>query len=64
MYQAVIDYHRRNSPVRLDDEYWQKAADDLSATAGRFKSDPFVMGLLMAAYDELEREFRAMDSKK
>ena len=62
IYRAVCEYHERNSPPRLGLEYWEKAANDISATANSFSNDPFVFALLSAAYDELEREYKKLEA--
>ena len=40
--------------------YWMSAADDLTSTANAYKNDPFLTGLLMTIYEELEREYKAL----
>lgn len=63
IYRAIFECHERNNPPRLTREYWEKAADDINATASRFHNDPFVFALLVAVYDELEREYRKLEER-
>ena len=58
MYRAACEYHERNNPPRLGDAYWSSAFEDMMATAARFDNDPFLAGLLLAVYEELEREYK------
>lgn len=39
-------------------DYWEEAAISVSETAAAY-NDPFLTGLLLAVYDELEREYKA-----
>lgn len=61
MYRAVCDFHKKHSPPRLDDaeKYWAETATDAEEVAQRFKGDPFLNGLLLTVYEELEREYEA-----
>lgn len=59
------EYWRTHTPgedetPQAELEYWEKATDDITATANGFSNDPFLTGLLVAIFDELEREYRAM----
>lgn len=62
--RAVCDFHERHNPPRLDDDnglkYWEETTDDMTAVANAFDNDPFLTGLIMAVFDELEREYRAL----
>ena len=40
--------------------YWEEAAKDLSETASAGKGDPFLQALLVAVYEELERQYKAL----
>lgn len=63
-YRAVCDFHERHNPPRLDDDggaaYWENVCDDMSATAERYKQDPFVCDMLIAVFEELERQFKQL----
>ena len=41
-------------------QYWEKAVEDIGVTAGGFNNDPFITGLLVAIFEELEREYKAL----
>lgn len=66
-YRAVCDFHERHNPPRLDDDggetYWSETVDDMSAIAVQFNNDPFITGMLIAVYDELERQFNLVGGR-
>lgn len=41
-------------------DYWESATDDIAATANAYNNDPFLTGLLVAVFEELEREYNAL----
>ena len=49
------------SPAEM--EYWKEAAKDMSATAEAYGNDPFLKGLLITVYEELEREYQDLRAK-
>lgn len=61
MYRAVCNFHKKHSPPRLDDAeiYWTETAADADEIVQQFKGDPFLNGMLLTVYEELEREFEA-----
>ena len=60
MYRAACDFHERHNPPTVDGEYWEAVCDDMTATVNRFQQDPFLIGLLLAIFEELEREYKAL----
>lgn len=52
-----------DAPSPLELEYWTEAAKDISATAEAYDNDHFLTGLLIAVYDELEREYQDLQQK-
>lgn len=60
MYRAACDFHERHNPPTLEGDYWSKASDDMTETANRFDNDPFLTGLLLAVFEELEREYKSL----
>lgn len=60
-----IEYWKSHSPgideappVELD--YWEKAIEDMAATADSIQQDPFLTNLLVAIFEELEKEYKAL----
>ena len=60
-----IEYWKSHSPgideappVELD--YWEKAIEDMAATADSIQQDPFLTNLLVAIFEELEKEDKAL----
>lgn len=64
MYRAICECHERNSPPCSTPTYWEHVTADIEATAAQFEKDPFVVALLNAVYDELEREYQAMRAQR
>ena len=61
LYRAACDFHERHNPPRLHDaEYWDKAAEDMEQVSSAFGNDPFLIGLLVEIFTELEREYKAL----
>lgn len=46
-------------PPQAELDYWENAARDMGAAALTFAGDAFFNGLLIAIYEELEREYKA-----
>lgn len=49
-----------DEPPPSELEYWNTLAQDMGAAAAGAESDPFLIGLLIAVVDELEREYKAI----
>lgn len=64
MYRAACDFHERYNPPQADnpEEYWNAVCDGMCEIGRRFDNDPFLTGLLLAVFDELEREYKALAS--
>lgn len=60
MYRAACDFHERHNPPTVSPDYWSEASEDMTETAGRFDNDPFLTGLLIAIFEELEREYQLL----
>lgn len=63
-YRAACDFHERHNPPRANnpEEYWSAVCDDMCETGRRFDNDLFLTGLLLAVFDELEREYKSLPS--
>lgn len=48
----------KDEPPEAELQYWEEVAEDMSATASDLHQDPFLIGLLMVIFDELEREYK------
>ena len=62
MYRAACDFHERHNPPTLDGgaDYWTAVTEDMTETANKYNQDPFITGLLVAIFEELEREYRKL----
>jgi hypothetical protein len=49
-----------DEPPQAELDYWEEAATDIAATANAYSNDPFLNGLLVAVYEELEREYQSL----
>ena len=60
-----IEYWRTHTPGEADipeaeDHYWTEAAQAIGEVSAKGENDQLLMGMLIAVYDELEREYKAM----
>ena len=64
MYAALYRFHERHSqpPTQAADleRYWNDVTDDLTETANQFGNDEYMQGLLSEAFEELERQQKAV----
>lgn len=61
MYRVACDFHERHNPPRVEDDcYWDAVCDDMTAIASGHQQDPFIIGLLTAIFEELEREYKQL----
>ena len=60
MYRAACNFHERHTPAQLSADYWDAAAEDMVEVSNEFGNDPFLMELLVAIYEELEREYKLL----
>lgn len=63
--EVVRDYWKDHKPGEDDTpeaeaQYWKRAAQDLAETASAGGGDSFLLALLSAVYEELEREYKAI----
>ena len=63
--EVVRDYWKDHRPGEDDipeaeAQYWTRAAQDIAETSAAGNNDPFLMALLSAVYEELEREYNAL----
>lgn len=59
------EYWRTHTPgedetPQAELDYWEAVCDDMTATANSLQQDPFLTGLLIAIFEELEREYKAL----
>lgn len=60
LYRAACNFHERHNPVQLTAAFWEEVCADMTATANEFDNDPFLMELLLAVFEEMERESREL----
>lgn len=60
IYRAVYEFHKRNNPPQAEPEYWDKVALDMVETANAYDNNPLLNELILAVYNELEREYKAL----
>ena len=54
-YRAVFDFHKEYSPFPRTLEEWEAAASEMCAISNAHDNNPFIMALLCAVWEELER---------
>lgn len=59
MYAAAAALHERHNPVECSCVDWDAISADMTVTAAAFNDDPFIVDLLVAVQQELERESAA-----
>lgn len=62
IYRAIFDFHERHNPPELDltgepGGYWSTIKEEILQLVKRFGDDKFANALLIAVFDELEREY-------
>lgn len=60
LYKDVWNFHKKYSKVRTDDSYWEAVIDESSTISKKYGECKFVISLLLAVLDELERIYREM----
>ena len=60
LYQDVWNFHKKYSKVQTDDAYWEAVVDESGQIAKKYDNHKFVIALLLAVIDELERIYKEM----
>ena len=64
MYRVACNFHEKYNPPRLSDDYWTEVCDEMCRiTAEDMGNDPFGMDLLLAVFEELERQYKEMQQE-
>lgn len=58
MYKSVWDFHKKYSDVKEDDSYWKSVLNESTAISKRYNECKFVVELLLAVINELERVYK------
>lgn len=58
LYRAAHDFHARWAPCPADNE-WDECCEDMTRTANQHDNNEFLVGVLVAIYEELERAYNA-----
>lgn len=56
LFNIALLFYEQHSPPQDTPEYWRRTADDIANLAAANHNSPFLVGLLLAVWDELERE--------
>lgn len=57
IYRAVYDFHKRHAPCPVTLEEWEAMQEDVAAVSYKHGNDKFIMDMLTAVYNELERQY-------
>ena len=60
VYKDVWNFHKKYPKVQADDEYWKAVVDESGEIVKKYKNHKFVIALLLAVIDELERVYKEM----
>ena len=64
VYKAVWEFHKKYSVVRTDDEYWEGVVSESNAIAKKYDNNKFVVALVLAVIEELERKEKKLREEK
>lgn len=62
-YKTIWNYHKKYSNVKADEVYWQAVAAESEQIAKQYDNSRFVIDLLVAVGDELQRLYMSMKEK-
>lgn len=60
LYRVACNFHEKHNPPQTSESYWVNVGEEMCEICRRFDNDPFLTGLLLAVFDELEREYKSM----
>lgn len=55
-YRIAFEFHAQHQPAENNAAFWERTARDMVETASSSQNDSFLLDLLAAVYDQLERE--------
>lgn len=61
-YKTIWNYHKKYSDMKDDETYWQAVAAESEQIAKQYNNEKFIVSLLLAVNDELQRVY--LDAKK
>ncbi len=56
-YKTIWNYHKKYSDVKDDETYWQAVAAGSGNIAKQYNNEKFIVSLLLAVNDELQRVY-------
>lgn len=62
IYKDVWNFHKKYADVKEDDTYWEDVVNESDKIAKRHGECKFVINLLLAVIDELQRIYKEMKS--
>lgn len=60
IYKDVWNFHKKYHNVQVTNEYWQAVASESNSISKKYNDCQFVMNLLRAVLDELNRIYKEM----
>lgn len=58
-YRLAYEFHLKYSPFPKSTDDWCNAAEEAGRICGTNDNDPLLMSLIMAVYDDFDREYKA-----
>lgn len=62
-YKTIWNYHKKYSDVKDDETYWQAMVAESEDIAKQYNNEKFIVSLLLAVNDELQRVYMSMKEK-
>lgn len=57
-YRMVFDFHKKYAPCPVDAEAWEAFCEDVVAVSNQGGNHPFLIAMLGAVHEELERRYQ------
>lgn len=62
-YRVAFEFHRKWSPCPATAADWEKATDDMCRISGANNNDALLIDLLVAVFNDLEREWKEAEKR-
>lgn len=56
VYKSVWEFHKKYAKLEDNDEFWEGVVSESGAISKKYENNKFVIALLLAVIDELERK--------
>lgn len=63
VYRAAFEFHQKWSPYPATAADWDKATDEMSKISGENNNNALLIDLLVAVFNDLEREWKEAEKR-